>query len=814
MNDARAIPVAMDTVRSTPERALRALELPVQGMTCAGCARAVEKALEALPVGAASVNLALERATVRFEAGAVSPKALVEAVTGAGFEVPLERHRLAITGMTCAACAHRVERALGEVPGVVEATVNLALERADVIAVEEPGTYEALVRAVDAAGYQAASEPDSEPGSSAAAREDRERARLRAELVTLAIAVALTAPFLVQMASMALGLGWRLAPVAELALATPVQLWIGRRFYVGAWRALAAGAANMDVLVALGTSAAYLFSLWLLATGAGHLYFEAAAVVITLVLAGKVLEARAKRGTTAAIRELMALRPERARVVRDGHEVEVPIASVSPGDLILVRPGERVPVDGLVEEGASEIDESMVTGESVPVEREVGDPVIGGSLNGSGSLRVRASAVGADSTLGRIIRLVENAQSGKAPVQRLVDRISAVFVPVVVAIALATFAGWLLAGGGFAPALLAAVSVLVIACPCALGLATPTAIVAGTGAAARAGVLIKDVDALERAHRVDAVVFDKTGTLTAGRPRLERLTDLESDEPALLALIGALQSASEHPLAAAFVEAARARGLALATPAEVRAIPGRGLRGEVSGHAVLVGNLSMLTGEGVETAVVAAHCAELEDAGFTAVAIAVDGRARGVAGIADPPRPESAAAVARLRRDGIEPAMLSGDARAVAERMATALGIRRVMAPVPPEGKGREVERLRAGGHVVAMVGDGINDAPALAAADVGIALGSGTDVAIEAAGITLMRPDPRLVPVALDASRATMAKIRQNLFWAFAYNVVCIPLAAAGYLSPALAGAAMAASSVSVVASSLALRRWRPALD
>jgi Cu+-exporting ATPase len=792
---------------------LATLSFPIEGMSCAGCARRAEKALGALPVATAAVNLALERADVRFDPRHLEPGRVVDAVEGVGFHVPTESYRLAIEGMSCAGCAASVERALRAVPTVIDASVNFALERADVTALPREDGRETLVQAVQAAGYAVAREAAEE--DVAGAHEDREQARLRRDLWTLGIATVLTTPFIAQMVSMGLALGWHLPPFAELALAVPVQIGIGWRFYSGAWRALRARSANMDVLVALGTSAAFLYSLSLLvahgADAAGRLYFEAAAVVITLVLTGKVIEARAKRGTTAAIRELMALRPERARVIRNGREVEVGITEVDRGEVVVVRPGEKMPVDGAILDGATEVDESLVTGESLPVVKAPGDAVIGGSVNGTGLIRVRASAVGADSTLARIIRLVENAQAGKAPVQRLVDRVSEIFVPAVVVIATVTFSGWLLAGGGFEQALIAAVSVLVIACPCALGLATPTAIVAGTGAAARAGILIKDVEALEQAHRVDTIVFDKTGTLTLGHPELASLTDLAGRDQELLALAASAQSASEHPLARAFVDAARARGIALSPPEALRSVTGMGITARVDGHEVVIGNARMLAESSVDGTLLEEARDALEAAGITAVAIAVDGTARGIAGLADPPRPESAEAVRLLGARGLDPVILSGDSRTVAERIAQRVGIAHVLAPVRPEEKSREIERLHAAGRVVAMVGDGINDAPALAAADVGIALGTGTDVAMESAGITLMRPDPRLVAGALQASRATMSKIRQNLFWAFAYNVVCIPLAAAGLLSPAIAGAAMAASSVSVVTSSLMLRRWRP---
>lgn len=733
---------------------------------------------------------------------------------------------LDVRGMTCAACSGRVEKALRRIPGVASADVNLAMERAEVRFDGAALDPQVLVDALDDAGYEAALHSDAEADDEdAAARTEQDEAlqrrAARRDLLLLAFSAALTLPLVIQMAAGWLGLSWRLSPLAEAILATPVQLIAGARFYRGAWKALRNGSANMDVLVAMGTTAAYGFSLAMLIRlgehAHGHLYFEGAAVIITMVMAGKWLEARAKRGTTAAIRELMALRPETARIERgDGSIEEVPVRRVATGAVALVRPGERIPVDGVVLDGDTEVDESLLTGESLPVGKHAGDRVTGGAINGTGSIRLRATAVGADSTLARIIRLVENAQAGKAPVQRLVDRASAIFVPAVIGIAMLTFAGWLLAGNRFEAALIAAVSVLVIACPCALGLATPTAIVAGTGAAARAGILIKDVDALERAHRVDTVVFDKTGTLTLGRPAVIEVVPFTGDVTALLATASAVQMHSEHPLARATVEAAREYGLAdLPAAHEVRSRPGLGVSGSVDGERVVIGNVALMHEEGVDVRAAgndtSARLAAMETAGRTAVLVAHGGQLRGLLAIADPVRPEAAAAASALQARGIEVTMLSGDAPAVAASVARDLNLDSSRGGVRPEDKAAAVHAIRDKGRVVAMVGDGINDAPALAAADVGIAMGTGTDVAMETAGVTLMRPDPRLVSAALDISRATWRKIRQNLFWAFVYNAIGLPLAAAGLLSPAIAGAAMALSSACVVSNSLLLRGWRP---
>ena len=716
--------------------------------------------------------------------------------------------RLDITGMTCAACATRVERALSRTPGVLRATVNLALERADIAVAPDGPDRTLLAETVRGAGYDVRA-----PVASAEPAESRPWI----ETATLAASILLTLPLVANMVAMTLGLPWHLSPWTELILATPVQFWAGARFYRGAWASLRHRSPGMDVLVALGTSAAWGYSAVQVALhggmAMGHLYFEAAAVVITLVLLGKRLEARAKRGAGAALRALMALRPETARLLTADGPVERPVADLVPGDRILVRPGERFPVDARVEAGESEVDESLVTGESLPVAKRPGDTVAAGALNGTGALTLEATAVGEDSTIARIVRLVEAAQSGKAPIQKAVDRISAVFVPIVLALAVLTFAGWLAAGGSLDQALGAAVAVLVIACPCAMGLATPAAIVTGTGAAARAGILIRDIETIERAPRIDTVVFDKTGTLTEGRPAVTAVTAvIGGDADALLALAAAVQTGSEHPLARAIEAEAARRGLSVPAASGIAARPGRGVVGTVDGTAVAIGNVALMqeAGAALPEALAQAIGAH-EAAGRTAMLLAVGGEVRGAIAVADPVKSGAAEAVARLTASGIGVRMLSGDARAVADSVAGQVGIAAVDAPVRPEEKAGTVARLRAGGAKVAMVGDGINDAPALAEADLGIAMGGGADVALEAAAITLMRPDPRLVADALAISRATWNKVRQNLFWAFAYNVVGLPLAALGLLNPAIAGAAMALSSISVVANALLLRRWRP---
>ena len=723
--------------------------------------------------------------------------------------------QLPVRGMTCAACASRVEAALRETPGVREANVNLALETAAVVLAEGTSTG-VLAERVAKAGY--ALLPALSPGMSAATDQEAADVRSRdAERRTVVVASALTVPMVVGMIFYQLGYeDLHLMPAAEVLLATPVQFVLGARFYRGAAAALRHGAANMDVLVALGTSAAYFYSWYLLlALGAaadGELYFEASATIITLVLLGKYLETRAKRATSTAIRKLAKLRPQRALLrLADGSVRETAAASVAVGDVVIVRPGEHVPVDGAVVAGESDVDESLLTGESVPVHKGVGDVVTGGAVNTTGHLEVRATRVGEDGMLARVARTVAEAQQGKAQAQRLADRVSSVFVPVVLVVASATFASWLALGGGFEASLIAAVSVLVIACPCALGLATPTAVVVGTGAAARAGILVRDIETLERVRGVTAIAFDKTGTLTEGRPEVVRVVT-ESSEDDLLALAAAVQRHSEHPLAKAIVACAEARGVSALPASGFRNHVGRGVSAVVGGRSVRVGRREFA---GMADRVPASGETETDETVVWVVAEDhegnVSGTMTGAIAFADALRPQAKRAVEELRGLGLRPLMLSGDAVPVARSAAAALGIADVRGGVLPEDKAAVLRELGAKGERVAMVGDGVNDAPALAVADVGIAVGSGTDIAMETAGITLMRPDPMLIPAAVAVSRATLRKIKQNLFWAFVYNVVGIPAAALGFLSPTVAGAAMAFSSVCVVGNSLLLRRWRP---
>ncbi|WP_296178841.1 heavy metal translocating P-type ATPase [Pseudomonas sp. UBA1879] len=717
---------------------------------------------------------------------------------------------LPITGMTCASCAGRVERALRKVPGVKSATVNLANERAHVEVLQKIDPAH-LIAAVDKAGYGASLEQDT------AAQQADQLKRHDSERWHLTLAIVLALPLVLPMLLQPFGVHWMLPAWLQFVLATPVQFFLGARFYVAAFKAVRAMAGNMDLLVALGTSAGYGLSVyqWLVTPAGGmpHLYFEASAVVIALVLLGKYLESSAKRQTASAIRALEALRPERAIRVVDVQETDVAISALKAGDLVLVKPGERFPVDGEVVEGQSHADEALISGESLPIAKQPGDKVTGGAINGEGRLLVRTQALGAETVLARIIRLVEDAQSAKAPIQKLVDKVSQVFVPVVLLLALATLVGWLLAGASAETALINAVAVLVIACPCALGLATPTAIMAGTGVAARHGILIKDAEALERAHEVTAVVFDKTGTLTSGTPRIAHMIAIDGNANALLQQAGALQRGSEHPLAKAVLDAAREQGLTLEDITQSRSLAGRGIAGTLQGCELALGNRRLLEESDLPPDTLAESAEAWEAEGRTLswlIELSPQRRVLGLFAFGDTLKPGAAQAIERLTERNISSHLVTGDNHGSAKVVAEALGISDVHAEVLPADKAATVRELKKNG-VVAMVGDGINDAPALAAADIGIAMGSGTDVAMHASGITLMRGDPRLIPAALGISRRTYAKIRQNLFWAFVYNLIGIPLAAFGLLNPVLAGAAMALSSVSVVSNALLLKTWKP---
>jgi Cu+-exporting ATPase len=748
---------------------------------------------------------------VEFDGAAVSPQQLVETIKKTGFQVPPQAIELTLTGMTCAACATRIEAVLDKLPGV-QAAVNFAAEKASVRYVPGLTDAEALVAAVRRAGYEARVAT----ADSRAEEKARKAAAYASELKRFWISVVLTVPLVAQMGAMIGGEHHDLLPRwLQLLLATPVQFWIGWRFYVGAWNALRGGSGNMDVLIALGTSMAYLYSLAVTAFGVHdqHVYFEASAAIITLVLMGKLLEARAKAKTSAAIEALIRLQPQTARVLRGGELVEVPVAELHPGDVFVVRPGEAVPVDGEVMEGESSLNEAMLTGESLPRAKSAGDKVFAATVNGEGLLRCRATGVGSHTLLAGIIRMVEQAQGSKAPVQRLADRISAIFVPVVTGVALLTFAAWWASTGDFTNALVNAVAVLVIACPCALGLATPTAIMVGTGRGAAAGVLVKNAEALELAEKVKVLAVDKTGTLTLGQPVVTDVVPGEGIGPQeLLRVAASLEQGSSHPLAEAIVTRAQEEGLELQHPMDLRAVPGKGLAAKLDGADHVLGSPAYLAEQNV--AVPASLLAPLAGAGKSVVGVARGRELLGLLGVADRLRPTSRAAVERLQRRGVEVVMLTGDNAATAAAVAREAGIAKFEAQVLPQDKAAAVASLKAAnGGLVGMTGDGINDAPALAAADVSFAIGGGSDVAMEAADVTLMRSDLLSVADAIELSRATLTKIRQNLFFAFIYNVLGIPLAALGFLNPVIAGAAMAMSSVSVVTNSLLLKRWKPGL-
>jgi Cu+-exporting ATPase len=778
-------------------------------MTCAACAGRVERALKKVEgVESASVNLASEKVQVQAPADALP--ALQEAIKRAGYSVPQETLELDITGMTCASCANRVERALRKTLGVSTVSVNLASERAhiELLAGIDP---DILMAAVSKAGYTARRVTESPTVMP-------ER-RLTHERAALVIALVLALPLILPMLMQPLGTHMVLPAWAQFLLATPVQFILGARFYVAAWKAVRVWSGNMDLLVALGTSAAYGLSLyqWWNAppNSMPHLYLEAAAVVIALVRLGKYLESRAKQQTGDAIRALQALRPERARrLTADNNEQEVSLAELRRDDRVRVRPGERIPADGIIESGDSHADEALISGESRPIAKRPGDSVTGGAINGEGVLIVRVTALGSESVLARIIRLVEDAQAAKAPIQRLVDKVSEIFVPIVLGIALFTLLGWLGVGAGWETALINAVAVLVIACPCALGLATPTAIMAGTGAAARYGILIKDAQTLETAHAIDTVAFDKTGTLTSGQPRLLHLATHEITEREALMLCAQLQHGSEHPLAQAVLAACEPSALNAPPAEDSRALPGRGIQGRIRGRQLALANARLVDELALDTTPLADKAVHWEHEGRTLswlIEQHPQPRVLALLAFGDELKPGAVYAIEALERRHLSSHLITGDTQGSANAVAQQTGITHVHAQVLPADKAAVITALKAEGRHVAMVGDGINDAPALAAADVGIAMGSGTDVAMHAAGITLLRGDPRLVPAALDICRRTYRKIRQNLFWAFIYNVIGIPLAAFGLLDPVFAGAVMAFSSVSVVSNALLLKRWQP---
>ena len=779
---------------SSPLR--QVLDLPIAGMTCAACSTRLEKNLNKLEGVAAQVNLAAERARVEFDPASASASAIVEQVRKTGFSVPAQTLDLAIAGMTCAACSARLERVLNQVPGV-EARVNLATEKARLRYMPGLATADDLVAAVARAGFSAT--PITE--ASRAEEKARKAAEYSKELHIFLISALFTLPLLAQMVPMLGGahhVAW-MPPWLQWLLATPVQFWSGRRFYTGAWNSLRGGGANMDVLVALGTSAAYFFSVAVLLLGLdSHVYFEASAAVVTLVRLGKLLEAWAKTRTSAAIEQLIGLQPRTAWVEKAGETVEVEAALLKVGDVVRVRAGERVPVDGRVRDGASSLDESLLTGESLPVAKTAGDTVHAGTQNLDGTLRILAEGVGAHTQLMEIVRLTEAAQGSKAPIQKLADRLSGVFVPAVIALATLTFAGWWLAGGDFTQSLIPAVAVLVIACPCALGLATPTAVMVGLGRGAQLGILVRSAEALERAEKLAVLAVDKTGTLTEGKMALVGLEPAPGvSENELLRLAAALEQGSDHPIARAVLAGAAARGLVLPAVDGFENRPGEGVSGVVEGRGLWLG--------------VPPHAPETAPSMGTAIHLLAGDVPLGRLFLADKLRATSIAALARLHALDIRPVMLTGDQEATAAAIAREAGIADFRARVKPQDKAAAVAALKRGGTVVGMAGDGVNDAPALASADVSFGMAGGSDIALEAADITLMGADLNGVADAVELSRAVMRKIRQNLFFAFFYNVLALPLAALGYLNPVIAGAAMALSSVSVVSNSLLLKGWRP---
>jgi len=786
--------------------------IPVRGMNCAGCARRLETDLNGLGTFRAQVNFATEQATI--ESDAPAPLAEVMSLLDSkGYRTDTAELTLSVYGWNCAGCSAKTERKLKEHPLVLDAHANLANQQIQIRYIPTGMTPARLAAMIGELGYQAEGlEADlTSRAQQLEKQEQQHRDEMRRQLLWVIAGSLLTLPLVAGMVGMVSGiLSWHLPPLAEFALATPVQFGLGARFYRGSYSSLKNRYANMDVLVALGTSAAYFYSLylWLLHgdSARGHLYFEASAVVITLISWGKFMEARSRHQVSQALRELIALRPATARVIRGESVRELPADAVLQGDLVRVLPGERIPVDGVIIRGRSELDESLITGESLPVEKCEGDAVIAGAINGNGALEIETSRIGEQTRLGQIIHQVEQAQLSRAPIQQLVDKVSAIFVPAVLVTAALTFAAWMLWAGNFESALIAAVSVLVIACPCALGLATPAALVAGTGRAARAGILIRDIETLQQAHKINALVFDKTGTLTQGKPDVVEVELMTVDEPTLIQHLASLQQHSEHLLAKAIMNYAKQREIPLLEVSDSKTVPGAGIIGRIDGRQWLAGNARLLQQQQIPL-----PQADEQEEAYTQIWVARDGELLGRIKLSDPLRPESYDAISRLKQRGIEPHLLSGDNRATVAAIAAELGIAQWQHSLQPEDKARQVQALQQqAGKVVAMVGDGINDAPALAQADVGIAMGSGTDVAMATAGLTLLRPDPRLVGDAIGISGTTWRTIKQNLFWAFVFNAVGIPLAAMGWLSPELAGAAMALSSVTVLTNSLQLKRRR----
>ncbi len=805
------------------------LIIPIEGISCASCVAKIEKGLQSEEgVIQASVNFGTKKATIFYDSQRVSPSVIVKKVSDSGYSSITEKAVLPISGMSCASCVQKIEKALMETPGVISASVNFATEKASVSYLGSQVSLQELKMVVHNTGYKVrAVKEDTEEKDWEKIAQENEIRTLRTKLLlgaVLSLAIFLgSMPELFTWVPELFTSFWAL-----LIMTSPVQFWVGWQFYRGFWAALKHKSADMNTLIAVGTSAAYLYSLaatmfpaFFIAAGQQpKVYFDTSAIIITLILLGRYLEARAKGHTSDAIKKLMGLQAKTARVVRNGEEVDIPVETVEIGDIVVVRPGEKVPVDGEIIEGSSALDESMLTGESLPVEKSVGDEVVGATINKTGAFKFKTTKVGSDTVLAQIIKLVEDAQGSKAPIQRLADKISGIFVPIVIGLAVVTFITWLIFGPApsFIFALLNFVAVLIIACPCALGLATPTAIMVGTGKGAENGVLIKGGESLETAHRLNTIIFDKTGTLTKGEPEVTDIVPLNDyKEETILYLAASAEKYSEHPLGEAIVKRAKELGVNLTDPSEFNAIPGHGIEATVNGTVVLLGNLKLMQKHAVQLGALEAKAKALSNEGKTPMFVADNGKATGIVAVADTLKEQSAKAVAALHELGIEVAMITGDNRRTAEAIASQVGIDRVLAEVLPEDKAQEVKKLQDEGRIVAMVGDGINDAPALAQSDIGIAIGTGTDVAMEASDITLISDDLRAVVTAIQLSKKTMRVIKQNLFWAFFYNSAFIPVAAGilfpffgVLLNPVFAAVAMAASSISVVSNSLRLKRFR----
>lgn len=781
----------------------------VQGMTWASCAKRVESSLSKLDgINSVVVNLINEKATVEYDKDKVKLNEMLQTVQKAGYKTPLKNVSLNIEGMTCAACSSRVERVLSKQKNIIDVNVNLAMNKGKIKYNDAEISVEDIIKIIEKTGYKASEEVKEESVDKEKESRNKEINELKKLFIISAIlSVPLFSAMFFHMAGMhtILNKGY-----VQLLLATPVQFFIGYKFYKGAYHSLRGGGANMDVLVVMGTTSAYLYSLYNLLIGKTEYYFEASAMIITLILLGKMLEAIAKGRTSEAIKKLMGLQAKTARVIRNDMEEDIAIEEVIVGDIIVVRPGEKIPVDGDIVEGSSSVDQSMLTGESIPVEKNIGDKVIGSTINKHGSFKFKATNIGKETVLSQIIKLVEDAQGSKAPVQRLADKVSGIFVPTVVSIAIVTFISWYLVQGEFSNALINAVAVLVIACPCALGLATPTAIMVGTGKGAENGILIKGGEHLERAHKLKAIVFDKTGTITKGKPEVTDIIAYNKDENEMLRLAAISEKTSEHPLGEAIVNKAKENNINIIDPSEFKAIPGHGIVTVIENKKVLLGNRKLMLKNNIDIVDIEETLIKLETEGKTSMLMAIDNKIEGIIAVADTVKDSSKNAISELKNMGLEIYMITGDNERTAYAIAKDVGIQNVIADVLPEDKAEKIEKIKLEGKTVGMVGDGINDAPALAIADIGFAIGSGTDVAIEAADITLMKGDLTDVANSIKLSRKTMRTIKQNLFWAFFYNTLGIPLAALGFLNPMIAGAAMAFSSVSVVSNSLRLKRYK----